>query len=160
MKKIWILVLVLVILTGCSAKQTMENVEDVYASVANQDRQSISLDLPSDAVLTMVNGDRKLYCCKGYEIHIETISSGDIDATLRMLTGYDRSYLTVMEISAKDNMRYECVWTAAGEAGEIVGRTVILDDGNYHYCLSILSSADDAGSLQETWNDLSVSFKI
>lgn len=160
MKRLWIMILLLVMLTGCGAKQTLETVEDVYATQRPADRKTVSLDLPDDAVLAMANGDKKLYFCNGYEIYIETFSSGNLDTTLQILTGYERSALTVMELSAEDTMRYECVWTAAAETGDMVGRTVVLDDGNYHYCLSILSVAEEAGALQETWNDLTLSFQI
>lgn len=160
MKRLMIMVLIVLMLTGCGAKQTLETVDDVYVTQLQAETKKVSLSLPEDAVLMMVNGEKRLYFCGGYELYLETFSSSSIETTLQMLTGYNRSSLTVMEIPGLEVMRYECVWTAAAEAGDMVGRTVILDDGYYHYCLSVITSANEAGSLQETWNDLTLSFQV
>lgn len=160
MKKVWMIMLALLMLTGCGARQTMETVDDVYASQPMEVPKEVSLMLPEDAQLAMVNGESRLYFCNGYEIMVETVASGDLNRTLADMTGYDRTKLTVMETELDGAVRYECVWTSAGESGDMVGRAVILDDGNYHYCLSVISAADEAGALQQTWNDLTTSFCI
>jgi len=87
-------------------------------------------------------------------ILIQSFSSGNLDATLRELTGFGREKLSVIET----NGRYECVWTAAGEDGNVVGRAVILDDGNYHYCMTVMADEEDALQLRSAWKTLFDSF--
>ena len=55
---------------------------------------------------------------KEYEILVETMASGDLDATLRSLTGYTADRLTVIRTQQNDADRYDFVWTAAGEVRE------------------------------------------
>ena len=56
--------------------------------------------------------------------------------------------------------RYDFVWASAGENGDQLGRAVILDDGNYHYCLSVLRDADTTEKSQIVWRDVFDSFKL
>ena len=56
--------------------------------------------------------------------------------------------------------RYDFVWASAGENGDQLGRAVILDDGNYHYCLSVLRDADTTERSQIVWRDVFDSFKL
>ncbi len=117
--------------------------------------QVITFDLPEDAAAQVISGENgTLYFCDGYEIMVQTLSSGDLNRTLQTLTGYSADALTVIETATSNVKRYESAWTAAAEEGDQVGRTVILDDGNYHYCLSVMASAREAGSLQECWQAL------
>ncbi len=160
MKKVLVLLLITLLLCGCSAKQTMETVDDVYASQSPEMPKQVALTLPEDAVLTMVNGDSRLYFCNGYELVLEVMTSGDLNETIANLTGFSRNGLTVMQTESDEIIRYECVWTAVSDQGDMIGRAVILDDGSYHYCLCVLSHADEAGSLQETWSAITASFQV
>ena len=160
MRVLCLAMICVLLLFGCSAQQTMETVEDVYASLPEPARRDMSISLPTDASLGLVNGSKKLYFCDGYEIMVDVLPAGDLNATLLDVTGYPRKALTVMETAVSDLDRYECVWSAAGEGGDVVGRAVILDDGNYHYCLCVIGSADDTGSLQQTWSELLTSFSV
>ena len=54
--------------------------------------------------------------------------------------------------------RYECVWVAAGEEEQQVGRMAILDDGNYHYCMTAMADEGDVLQLRDTWQALFDSF--
>ena len=56
--------------------------------------------------------------------------------------------------------RYDCAWTAAGETGSRIGRATILDDGNYHYTMTVMADSADAGTLQETWQELFATFQV
>ena len=53
--------------------------------------------------------------------------------------------------------RYDFVWSAAGETGERLGRGAIVDDGNYHYCLSAMR---DPGDTEIPWRDIFSSFSL
>ena len=56
--------------------------------------------------------------------------------------------------------RYEFVWVSAGERGDRLGRAVILDDGDYHYCMSVLRDADATEMSQVVWSDVFNSFAL
>lgn len=145
---------------GCAAP-TFETMNDVYAPQQEIVPQKSVFQIPNDAAAqVMENENGRLYFCNGYEIMVETLSAGDLNRTVQTLTGYAKDALTIVETSVSQLNRYECVWTAAGEAGDQVGRAVILDDGNYHYCISVMSAAQEAGSLQDTWEELLRSFRL
>ena len=160
MKKLWIIVAFALLMCGCAA-QTFETVDDVYAQQPEIAPQKISFQIPEDAAAQVMENDNgRLYFCDGYDIMVETLSAGDLNKTIETLTGYAADALTIMETSVSGIERYECVWTAAGEAGDQVGRAVILDDGNFHYALSVMAAAQEAGSLQECWEELMRTFQI
>ena len=96
--------------------------------------------------------------CEDYEIVIETLSAGDLDATVRSICGYGQEQLTIMETQWDDVTRYEFVWAAAGEKGDRLGRAVVLDDGEYHYCMSVLRDAEAV--TQVVWRDVFASFGL
>ena len=161
MKKIGIVIALLFILTGCGPAQTLETVVDVYAPQTQAEPRKTVLTIPEDAsAWVMENKGDKLYFCDGYEIMVETLEAGDLNRTLQELTGFSKDALTVLETGTSEVQRYECIWSASGEAGDQVGRTVILNDGNYHYCLSLTANATEGGSLQEVWQQIAVSFGL
>lgn len=153
-KTVLVLVLLLIFLPGCAGTD-FETMEDVYGPSVAAAAGKIDLDLPEDAASQVFSGESgKLYFCDGYSIAVETLSGGDLDGTLKILTGYSRDALTVMQTQVGDMERHDCVWTAAGENGDQVGKAVILADGVYHYCVSVMAPAADAGSLQSVWQSL------
>ena len=155
MKKIVVLLATVMLLVGCSAPTDYETMKDVYGEQQLPQKKEVSFTLPKDASTQSIQSSYgQLYFCDDYEITIQTFSSGDLDATLRELTGFGREKLSVIE----RNGRYECVWTAVGEAGNVVGRAAVLDDGNYHYCMSVMADEDDALQLKAAWQALFDSF--
>ena len=91
---------------------------------------------------------------------MKTVTFFDTREELRELTGFDREDLTVIQTAITDASKYECVWTAAGEGGDMVGRAVILDDGNYHYCMTVMAMQEQAAELRDTWKTLIDSFTL
>ena len=159
MKKLCLILAVALMLTGCSAVGTFETLGKVYGEQEKPAMQEVSYELTDDAAAQTIQSDYgSLYFCDGYEIAVQTMESGDLDRTLRQLTGFGRDHLTVIETGLTPAARYECVWSAAGEGGDQVGRLVILDDGNYHYCMSVMAEATTAASLREQWQVLLDSF--
>lgn len=151
MKKCLVIVVVLLLLTGCAAQDVFETVSDVYAEETLQPKQ-ISLAVPEGTAITGGNGT--LYLCDDYEITVQTLSGGDLNTTFRFLTGFPLDSLTVLETAQTGMDRYECVWTCAGEGGDNVGRAVVLDDGSFHYCVTVMTASENAGKLQENWQEL------
>ncbi len=159
MKKVWIVLLVAVFLAGCAAAPTFENVEDVYGPQDHPSAKSIMVQVPKGAQV-MESAAGTLYLCDGFEIVVQTMAGGDMDETIRSVTGFGEDTLTVLETGTSELARYECAWSAAGEAGQSVARAVVLDDGNYHYCLTLMANSDKVGQLARQWQDILNSFGV
>ena len=154
-------VLTVLLLTGCGAQETFETVNDQHISAAASP-QFLNVELPEEAAAPTLGQEDagNLYLCDGYTIAVQTMPGGNLDATLSQLTGFSSERLTLMHTKQPEAERYECVWTAAGEGGDQVGRLVILDDGNYHYAVTVMAPAQTAGALTETWQELMNSVRI
>ncbi len=160
MRKLWLVLVLAILLTGCAGEQ--ETVTDTMDVSAMAQMQTVTLTLPKGAsVQTMENGDgEKLYLCDGYTVAVQTLSGGDLDKTLREITGFSKEQLTVMERASTAGKRYDCVWTSAGEGEDQVARGVVLDDGNYHYAVTVMAPFSVAGDLSETWQDILASVQF
>ena len=154
MKKVSILLALLLLLTGCGGNEVFERVEDVYAPVAETPKK-LALSLPKDAAVATVSGSSgTLYLCDGYTVAVETLSGGDLNRTFKTITGFSSDRLTVMAREKDGITAYRCVWTSAGEGGDQVGRSLVLDDGAFHYAVTVMASASDATALQDAWQSL------
>lgn len=162
MKKCLIVIMLALLLTGCAEPKTFETMSDVYYQPEISTASQISLSLPEDAAVSVMKNPLtgSIYLCDGYTVTLHTVSAGDLDATLRDATGFSRENLLVMERNDGENRRYECVWAAAGEGEDQVGRAVVLDDGSYHYVLTVMADAHRAGGLTETWQQIMDSFSV
>ena len=162
MKKLCVAVLLGLVLSGCSAPEAFETMSDEYRIPDLPEAKKILVQLPESAAAAVLHDEAGgcLYLCEDFSVAIQTLQAGDMDATLRSVTGYPRDQLTLMETKPGDATQYECVFAAAGEAGDQVGRTMILDDGSYHYTLTLMASADAAGKLTETWQTILDSVRL
>ena len=154
-----LLMVMALLLCGCGAKETMETISDEPVQAVMAQPREISVRLPDNAVAPVLEGEKEqVYMCEDYEIIIETLSAGDLDGTIRSICGYSQEQLTIMETQWDDVTRYEFVWAAAGEKGDRLGRAVVLDDGEYHYCMSVLRDAE--AITQVVWRDVFASFSL
>lgn len=162
MKKLWILGLAFLLLTGCGSQMVFETVEDAMVQPAAGIVRQIGIDLPPEAAVTVMQNEagESLYLCDGYTLTVQTLPSGDLDRTLRTLTGFGTESLSPMQTRQNGIRRSECVWSAAGEGELQVGRLAVLDDGNYHYAISVMASQSKAGALADTWQELFASFTV
>ena len=151
-KKCLLIFAMLLFLSGCGAEETMETIsDDIITPVIAQMRQMF-VELPEEAASPAVeSGSDRLYLCENYEISIQTMESGDLSATIQTVCGYDLDDLTVMHTIQDGADCYEFVWSTMTEQGEFVGRAKILDDGNYHYILTVLGQAEKARSNHPVW---------
>ena len=161
MKKVFGLMLCVILLAGCGARETFETVSDdltVSGSVVGQ----VLVSLPEEAKASAMVGEdgSKLYLCDGYTLTIHTMDGGGIDETLQLLTGFEKEDLTVMQTVRDGKDCYECVWTTAGEGEDQVCRTIVLDDGGYHYAVTAMAGYTDAGNLQDAWQKIMSSVEI
>lgn len=161
MKKCWIFVLLALLLSGCASEETFETVADEWAAPVMAQPREISVNLPDNAVAPVLESDsEQVYLCEDYEIVIEKLSAGDLNATIQSICGYNKDQLTIMETQVQDVTRYDFVWASAGEKGDRLGRAVILDDGDYHYCMSLLRDAEDTEKTQIVWREVFNSFSL
>ena len=150
--------LLVILLSGCKAEETLETVSDEWIVPVMAQPREISVRMPEDLVLPVLEQEgRQLYMGPNYEIMLETMAAGDLQATIRNLSGYEQEQLTILETDQGEWNRYEFVWTAAGEQGHRLGRAVILDDGDYHYCMSVLRDAEESLIV---WQDVLQSFSL
>lgn len=160
LKKCWIIVVLALLLSGCSAVETFETLGNVqHQSPGNPELRQVLLALPEEAAAPVAQSDgNTIYICDAYTIMLQTFASGDMTATVQALSGFAPSQVTMLESRCGDHARYDWVWTAAGEGGDVICRGAVLDDGSYHYSLCVMAQASEAGSLSEEWNGLFGSF--
>lgn len=161
MKRLLTVIFAVSLLCGCGTQTTFETIGNMFDSQQQPEAKRISVLLPSEAAATVMAGDDgRLYFCDGYEMMTMTLPAGDVGRTLKEVTGYESGALTVLETSVSSLRRYECAWTCASEGGDQVGRAVVLDDGDYHYVVTVLAPAQEAGSLQQVWEELFASVAL
>ena len=162
MKKVLVFLLVAVLLAGCGAEETFETVEDILPVEPVAAPQQFFVSLPEEAASPTFQDDSgaELYVCQDYTITKQILESGDLEKTIKTLTGKSREELQVIKTMQETCDRYDFVWTAAGEDGLQTGRACILDDGNYHYALSAMAEETKAGSLRQTFQEMFDSCKL
>ncbi len=161
MKKFTVLLAAVVLLSGC-AQKNYETRSAPCGAEAAPVAGVISIQLPDDlsaAAMSTQSGD-SLYIADEYEVVLQTLQGGDVDATLKSCTGFDRGKLTVVQTQQDGLKRYDCAWTSAGEGAQAVSRATILDDGNYHYVLTVTAPGDWGEAVSAAWQQLSDSFRI
>lgn len=155
------LLFVALLLSGCGATETFETVADVPVAGTPADHRAVSLALPDGASTPVSDSEYgMLYLCDGYEITVQTMDGGDLERTIRAVSGYDRDDLTVMQTQTQGFERYDFVWAAAGEDAQQIARAAVIDDGFYHYVLTAQADASDASNLRSTWNGIFASFAL
>ena len=154
MKKLLLLISAVFLLTGCAAP-TFETINDADDLPAMATPATVLVDLPEDAAAPAMDGaSGKLYFCGDYEIMVEVMPSGNLDKTLQTLTGFGREELEIIKTERCGVSCYESAWSAAGEAGDHVGRVLVMDDNSYHYCVSVMASAENASDCLAAWNKI------
>ena len=117
MKKMLWIVLAALVLAGCSQAPAAETVTDVLEEPVMAQPRELHLELPGETVACAMESDSgRLYLGDGYEVMVQTLPGGDLDATIRSLTGFHREDITVLQ-SQSDPKRWEFTWASAGEGG-------------------------------------------
>ena len=155
MKKLIGLLLVMGLLTGCNS-QVLETLSDAYAQPQIQPLRTLEVSLPEEAAVMTMTADAydTIYLCDGYIVTTYIEPGGSLDRTLKTVTGYDSSRLTILETTRDGLACYQCAWSAAGEEDMQVGNGVILDDGTFHYAVSVMADASQAARLDATWQHI------
>lgn len=160
MKKLLVCLLV-IFLCGCGTETVFETVEDGGGLPSVALAQQLQLTFPKDAAIeTMDSIAGSCYICDAYTVCVQTLDGGNLDGTIRQLTGLSKDSLTVMSTCYDNFDRYDTVWTSVSDSGEQTGRLLILDDGKYHYAVTVMADAESAGSLTGEWNELLNSVRL
>ena len=159
MRKLWLLPVLILLLSGCAAPESFETMADIYEEPELPEAQPVSI-LLEEAAVAVSDEEDWLYLCDDYCVMVQTFAGGDLEGTLREVTGFSRDKLTLMEYRRGDLSCYECVWVSAGEGSDQVGKLRLLDDGNHHYVLSVMAPASQAPELTDTWEKLFESFRL
>ena len=160
MKKTLAFILCALLLTGCAQPTALQTVSDTYGVPEIPEAEKVSFWLPDGAALTVSEGAGELYVCEDFTALVQVFSSGDLAATVRAVTGYEKEKLELLGWKTPQGQHWECAWASAGEAGDQIARTLILDDGNYHYTLTLQAEAAKGGELALTWNDIFQTFEL
>lgn len=163
MKKWWFVVLVALLLCGCGKAKDLETVSDVCDAPALSEPQEVYFTLPEGAAKEAMTSENSgsVYFCGDYFVTAHTVPAGDLQNTILETSGFLPEQLPVMKTLRGGCQCYDFVWTAAGEQGDQVGRCAILDDGNYHYVLTAMADAEDAGRLSRgAWEEMFSSYCI
>lgn len=162
LKKILCIAAAVLLLAGCGAPEEFETMLDVSYDQPPRTAATIELALPEEAAACFAGDPQSgaVYLCDGYTVTVATLPGGDLNATVRTVTGFDADRLQPIQLHDGSCKRYHCAWTAVGEGTEQSCRAVILDDGAYHYALTVLADADKAGKLLPAWQQLMDSFSL
>ena len=154
--KVILVLLMAALLCGCGAEPAWENVEDVIPVEPVAPVQQLYVHMPVEAATPTFADDSKgeLYLCNGYTLTKQILPSGDMEKTVKTVSGLDKSQLQIMQTTQADADRYDFVWTSATEEGLQLGRACILDDGDYHYVVSTMAGEERAGELRDTWQEI------
>ena len=159
--KIVLLVLLAVLMTGCGKTEVYETVNDEMVQSVSAQPREILFDLAQEPVMPAMESDSgTLYLCGDFDVLVHTCQSGDLQNTVREVSGFLPEELTVIQTGNGEVDRYEFVWTSATDLGQQIGRATVLDDGAYHYILSATVDAELIEEYQEIWNGIFESFQL
>ena len=162
MKKCWMILCLALLLTGCNAEPTFETLGNVSAEPASSPAQQILLDLPENTQVPALQSDDsgKIYFCDGITVCVDTLAAGDLDRTLKETTGYGKESLQLFQSYVPEGKCYSCAWTSTGEGQMQVCRARIIDDGSFHYVMTVTVPETQAGQLQDQVQTIMDSFRV
>lgn len=162
MKKCWMMVLCLFLLCGCGADEPMETVGDELLIPVLAPAKELNIQLPEDVAKQVISSEdgESLYFGDGYSLAVQTLRSGDLERTVQAICGYEVQQLTIMGTRLGAHDRYDWTFACAGEGGNQVGRAAILDDGSYHYCVSVMADESCSGVLEQQWDKIFSSMSL
>lgn len=162
MKKLWVIPLLALLLSGCGGDKALETISDVQDTPVSAMAQKILVQLPQELSAPALQSEESgtLYLCDDYSVTVHTVEAGDLEKTIRSATGMNKEDLQIMQTKQGDATRYQWVWATNGENGIQVGRCCILDDGAYHYVLTALADEGKAAEVQSSWKEIFGSFRL
>lgn len=137
--KWWILPLCLCWLCGCSAQSVWETVDDELPAAATVYEMQVAL--PEQAVQVESSGSAALYEVGEMEIITSTFAARDLDAAVRMVSGFAADRLTILQTERFDLPEYQFAWySQTAEGGKLCRADVVMDG---MYCYAVVCSAPE-----------------
>lgn len=160
MKRLFIVFLVVIFLTGCGKKPVLESVSDVLTAPAATVMRRVQIQLPPELSAPVMQDEQSgtLYLCDTYSVTLQTVESGDLEKTIRKVTGMDKKELQILQIRRGEAKCYQWIWAANAETGIQLCRGCILDDGAYHYVLTAQTDESTSQQVQSAWQEIFASF--
>ena len=162
MKKGIVWIMLMLLLTGCSSETTYETIGNVWEeSEPTAVQGTMDFALPEGARMEVLeeNGS-KYYSVGNWEIWTQVYPSGNIRSTIELVTGLEPDMPTVVRQQVEDMTCHETAWSTTGEDGMKAARTAVLDDGNYHYCISVMVPESDAEEVGDFFTQILDSVSI
>lgn len=162
MKKLWVIPILALLLAGCGGEKSLETVGDAIDAPVIATQQRVLLQLPKELTAPVLQNEKdgKMYICDDYSVTVQTVSAGDLNKTIHNATGMHREDLQIIQTQQGSVKRYQWVWATGGEKGAQVGRGCILDDGNYHYVVTVLADEEAVARVQSAWKEIFGSFRL
>lgn len=162
MKRVMVLMVLVLLLSGCSNDTELETVASPCIGEPTVEPADVSLTLPLWMPEPVLYDDLtgELYICEDFSVSVQTLDGGNLDQTVHDSTGFGINELTVIETDHNGVSRYDLACTVTGEESDQVVRVAIFDDGVYHYVVTAMAKASNAGAHTETWNDIFSSIEI
>lgn len=156
MKMIFCVFVCLFMLSGCGATKTLETINDENALPAMADAAEIQLCIPEGgAAQVFDNGiGGRLYMCDGYTVTVQTLEGGDLRRTIETASGFDMEKLTLIKTEQHGYDAVLCAWSAVGEGEDQVCRAMVLDDGCYHYVVTVMANYKQALEQTDLWQSV------
>lgn len=156
MKKCVVWVMAALLLTGCAAEPVYETIGDVWANSEPVSAPGmIEFAMPDGAQMEVLEESAsRCYTVGEWEIWTQVCPGGDIRSTMAQVTGIGADALTIVTRQMQGMACYETAWSTTGEDGMKVGRTAVMDDGNYHYCVSVTVPETDANEVAEFYGQI------
>ena len=89
--RILCVLLIALVLGGCGAQPVLETVEDSWLEDVAAEKELV-VQFPIEAAAPVLqNADAgQLYLCNGYTLTLQTLPGGDLDETMRQVTGFSK----------------------------------------------------------------------
>lgn len=140
------LVLMVLLLSGCSAVPVWETVDDSMLEQPAMWRDQsyvIQIDLPDSAVpMGEMEGIRR-YEAGNMEVETCTFLASDINIAVRYLTGFEKDQLTVLELTRFGLPEYRFAWCCQTDEGVRIYKADLIQDQMVYYAV-VCSTPEEA----------------
>lgn len=156
MKKLFLAILCMFMLSGCSSVETMETIHDDGVVPVMGEAGQVQLTLPDlDDAQVIDNGmGSRIYLFDGFCVTVQTLDGGDMSKTLETVSGFGAEKLSLLKTEQEDYTQFCCAWSSAGEGEEQLCRAVVMDDGRYHYAVTVMADSSEVAEQPDLWGIL------
>lgn len=161
MKKALVMVVMGLLLTGCTVQKDLETVRDDGLVYQNADSFQLHISLPEDASLASMATENASICyCDDYSVVMQKLPGGDVERTITELTGMSPDRLTVIKLESDGKQVYRFSWSAMGEEALENCSCMLLDDGQYHHAVTMMADYRKSSDLHNEWQSIFDSVKL